>query len=150
MFVLGLVLRFVYRTFVEGQPPVVWRLTFYFMLLTAVSYEGFYGTIIPHLFKVSITVLVGSIIVNMIVKRLNPLALTSGRDRALSMIVFTNGCFDLLHAGHVDLLERARSLGDRLIVGINSDASIRDQGERPPGTNRRSPPSDPACPAFGR
>jgi D-sedoheptulose 7-phosphate isomerase len=41
------------------------------------------------------------------------------------MIVFTNGCFDLLHAGHVDLLERARSLGDRLIVGINSDASIR-------------------------
>jgi MFS family permease len=72
MFVLGLVLRFVYRTFVEGQPPVVWRLTFYFMLLTAVSYEGFYGTIIPHLFKVSITVLVGSIIVNMIVKRLNP------------------------------------------------------------------------------
>jgi D-sedoheptulose 7-phosphate isomerase len=40
-------------------------------------------------------------------------------------IVFTNGCFDLLHPGHVDLLERARALGDRLIVGINSDESVR-------------------------
>lgn len=41
------------------------------------------------------------------------------------MVVFTNGCFDILHAGHVDLLARARALGDRLIVGINSDASVR-------------------------
>jgi len=40
-------------------------------------------------------------------------------------IVFTNGCFDLLHPGHVDLLERARALGDRLIVGLNSDRSVR-------------------------
>ncbi|MEY4066271.1 MAG: hypothetical protein RIR26_2479 [Pseudomonadota bacterium] len=40
-------------------------------------------------------------------------------------IVFTNGCFDLLHMGHVDLLERARALGDVLIVGLNTDASIR-------------------------
>jgi D-beta-D-heptose 7-phosphate kinase/D-beta-D-heptose 1-phosphate adenosyltransferase len=40
-------------------------------------------------------------------------------------IVFTNGCFDLLHAGHAQLLERARRLGDLLVVGINSDASIR-------------------------
>jgi rfaE bifunctional protein kinase chain/domain/rfaE bifunctional protein nucleotidyltransferase chain/domain len=39
--------------------------------------------------------------------------------------VFTNGCFDLFHPGHVDLLERARSLGDRLVVGLNSDASVR-------------------------
>lgn len=39
--------------------------------------------------------------------------------------VFTNGCFDILHAGHVSLLEKARSLGDRLIVGLNSDASVR-------------------------
>lgn len=38
--------------------------------------------------------------------------------------VFTNGCFDIIHAGHVDLLERARALGDRLIVGINSDGSV--------------------------
>ena len=39
--------------------------------------------------------------------------------------VFTNGCFDLLHAGHVDLLERARRHGDLLIVGLNSDRSVR-------------------------
>lgn len=40
------------------------------------------------------------------------------------MIVFTNGCFDILHAGHVDLLKRAKALGSKLIVGINSDASV--------------------------
>jgi D-sedoheptulose 7-phosphate isomerase len=41
------------------------------------------------------------------------------------MIVFTNGCFDILHPGHVDLLERAKALGTKLIVGINSDTSAR-------------------------
>jgi D-beta-D-heptose 7-phosphate kinase/D-beta-D-heptose 1-phosphate adenosyltransferase len=41
-----------------------------------------------------------------------------------STVVFTNGCFDLLHVGHVTLLEKARGLGDRLIVAINSDASV--------------------------
>src|SRR5687767_6000159 len=41
------------------------------------------------------------------------------------MLVFTNGCFDILHAGHVDLLARARALGDKLIVGLNSDRSVR-------------------------
>ncbi len=40
-------------------------------------------------------------------------------------IVFTNGCFDVLHVGHIRSLEQARSLGDRLIVGLNSDASVR-------------------------
>ena len=40
-------------------------------------------------------------------------------------IVFTNGCFDILHAGHVELLQAARELGDCLMVGINSDASVR-------------------------
>jgi D-beta-D-heptose 7-phosphate kinase/D-beta-D-heptose 1-phosphate adenosyltransferase len=40
-------------------------------------------------------------------------------------LVFTNGVFDLLHAGHVRLLEFARSQGDRLIVAINSDAAVR-------------------------
>ncbi len=39
--------------------------------------------------------------------------------------VFTNGCFDVIHRGHIDLLKRARSLGDELIVGINSDSSVR-------------------------
>jgi D-beta-D-heptose 7-phosphate kinase/D-beta-D-heptose 1-phosphate adenosyltransferase len=40
-------------------------------------------------------------------------------------IVFTNGCFDIIHAGHVKLFEKAKSLGDILIVGINSDASLK-------------------------
>lgn len=40
-------------------------------------------------------------------------------------VVFTNGCFDILHAGHVRYLQAARELGDCLIVGLNSDASVR-------------------------
>ncbi|HJM47719.1 MAG TPA: D-glycero-beta-D-manno-heptose 1-phosphate adenylyltransferase [Candidatus Marinimicrobia bacterium] len=41
-------------------------------------------------------------------------------------IVFTNGCFDILHAGHVHLLTEAKSLGDRLLIGLNSDQSIQN------------------------
>jgi rfaE bifunctional protein nucleotidyltransferase chain/domain len=49
-----------------------------------------------------------------------------GRDKRNGQrVVFTNGCFDLLHPGHVELLEQARELGDVLIVGLNSDASVR-------------------------
>lgn len=40
-------------------------------------------------------------------------------------IVFTNGCFDLLHIGHVRYLQAARALGDELVVGVNSDASVK-------------------------
>ncbi len=40
-------------------------------------------------------------------------------------VVFTNGCFDLLHAGHIALLETAAALGDLLVVGLNSDRSVR-------------------------
>lgn len=43
----------------------------------------------------------------------------------MGKIVFTNGCFDLLHPGHIDLLERAKKMGTKLIVGINSDKSVR-------------------------
>lgn len=39
-------------------------------------------------------------------------------------VVFTNGCFDLLHRGHIDYLSKARSLGDVLVVGLNDDASV--------------------------
>ncbi len=46
-------------------------------------------------------------------------------------IVFTNGCFEILHPGHIQLLEQAKSLGDILIVGINSDESVkRIKGEK--------------------
>ncbi|RMG24679.1 MAG: D-glycero-beta-D-manno-heptose 1-phosphate adenylyltransferase [Bacteroidetes bacterium] len=40
-------------------------------------------------------------------------------------IIFTNGCFDLLHLGHIDYLERAKQLGGKLVLGLNSDASVR-------------------------
>jgi D-beta-D-heptose 7-phosphate kinase/D-beta-D-heptose 1-phosphate adenosyltransferase len=46
-------------------------------------------------------------------------------------VVFTNGVFDLLHAGHVALLEAARAEGDALVVGVNSDASVRRLGKGP-------------------
>lgn len=45
--------------------------------------------------------------------------------RAGEKIVFTNGCFDILHAGHVRYLEKARSFGDCLVLGLNTDASVR-------------------------
>ena len=50
-----------------------------------------------------------------------------------NQIVFTNGCFDLLHLGHVDYLEKARALGDRMVVGLNSDHSVRQlKGKKRP------------------
>lgn len=53
--------------------------------------------------------------------------------RAAEPIVFTNGVFDLLHRGHVEYLEEARALGARLVVGVNSDASVqRLKGPRRP------------------
>jgi rfaE bifunctional protein nucleotidyltransferase chain/domain len=52
------------------------------------------------------------------------------RDRA-GIVVFTNGVFDLLHPGHVELLEAARREGDALIVGVNSDHSARRLGKGP-------------------
>jgi len=48
-------------------------------------------------------------------------------------IVFTNGCFDLIHAGHIDYLSKAKAMGDVLIVGLNSDESVRRvKGEKRP------------------
>ena len=57
-----------------------------------------------------------------------------GRDkRNGKRVVFTNGCFDLLHPGHIRGLEHARGLGDILVVGLNSDASVRQlKGEGRP------------------
>ncbi|MDQ3535380.1 MAG: D-glycero-beta-D-manno-heptose 1-phosphate adenylyltransferase [Bacteroidota bacterium] len=47
-------------------------------------------------------------------------------------VVFTNGCFDIIHLGHIEYLEKAREKGDKLIVGVNSDSSVR----RLKGTSR--------------
>ncbi|MBI5743386.1 MAG: adenylyltransferase/cytidyltransferase family protein [Elusimicrobia bacterium] len=52
-------------------------------------------------------------------------ALRAALKKAGKRAVFTNGCFDLLHAGHVYSLEKARSFGDFLFLGLNSDASVR-------------------------
>ncbi len=46
-------------------------------------------------------------------------------------IVFTNGCFDILHRGHVEYLCHARDLGDKLVLGLNTDASVKRQGKSP-------------------
>ena len=40
-------------------------------------------------------------------------------------IVFTNGCFDILHVGHITLLEQCREFGDKVVIGVNSDASVK-------------------------
>jgi rfaE bifunctional protein nucleotidyltransferase chain/domain len=69
------------------------------------------------------------------------LARTLARWRLQSQqVVFTNGCFDVLHLGHTDYLERARALGDVLVVGLNSDASVR----------RLKGPSRPVNPEYAR
>jgi len=48
-------------------------------------------------------------------------------------VVFTNGCFDILHRGHIEYLKKAKTLGDILIVGLNSDSSVRKiKGEKRP------------------
>lgn len=52
------------------------------------------------------------------------LPLISKWQAAGEEIVFTNGCFDILHLGHVDYLEKARHLGNKLVVGLNTDASV--------------------------
>ena len=53
-------------------------------------------------------------------------------------IIFSNGCFDLLHKGHIDLLAKARSLGDVLIVGLNSDVSVKAlKGDKRPIQNQK-------------
>ena len=60
------------------------------------------------------------------IKSCDVLALLISAEKARGRrVVFTNGCFDLLHAGHVKYLQKARSLGDLLVLGLNSDASVR-------------------------
>ena len=54
-------------------------------------------------------------------------------------VVFTNGCFDLVHRGHIDSLSKAAALGNRLIIGLNSDASVKKlKGENRPLIDQQS------------
>lgn len=63
----------------------------------------------------------------MTTRTLHSKLLTSPSDLPIleGQVVFTNGCFDILHAGHVTYLDHSRRLGDYLIVGVNSDTSVR-------------------------
>lgn len=62
---------------------------------------------------------------NNLIKRNQVEALIKRLKRARKGVVFTNGVFDILHRGHVEYLTKARAMGDLLIVGLNSDASVR-------------------------
>ena len=54
-------------------------------------------------------------------------------------LVFTNGCFDILHLGHIDYLSKAKSFGDKLIIGLNTDISVRKiKGKNRPFTDENS------------
>lgn len=54
-------------------------------------------------------------------------------------VVFSNGCFDILHLGHIDYLEKARAFGDRLVIGLNSDESVKTlKGEHRPINNEEA------------
>lgn len=60
-------------------------------------------------------------------------------QKAGEKVVFTNGCFDLVHLGHVDYLEKARNLGDRLVLGLNTDSSVgRFKGPQRPLQDQNS------------
>jgi len=62
---------------------------------------------------------------NKVILQKNIKKITTNLKRQGKKIVFTNGCFDILHAGHVRYLRKAKKLGDVLVVGLNSDASVK-------------------------
>jgi len=74
----------------------------------------------------------------MLVARKNIMRLADRLRRRNLKVVFTNGVFDILHRGHVEYLAKAKALGDVLIVGLNSDASVRRlKGKSRPVQNQR-------------
>jgi rfaE bifunctional protein nucleotidyltransferase chain/domain len=80
--------------------------------LLAAAHSGFPASMEPFLIAAILT--------------LDEAILRFGREKRNGLrVVFTNGCFDLLHPGHIQCLEQARELGDVLIVGLNSDTSVR-------------------------
>jgi len=77
MLFLGMLMRTIYRSLIEDQPRMLWRSAVYFMLLTAVSYEAFYGAILPFLFKVGASAVVGMAMVMFFAKSIGPNSLTA-------------------------------------------------------------------------
>ena len=70
MLLLGVMLRSIYRALIEDQELVTWHVVMYFMLLTAISYESFYGSIVPYMFKVGTTAAIGLFAIHIFLKRL--------------------------------------------------------------------------------
>ncbi|MEQ1923523.1 MAG: hypothetical protein ABL952_13540 [Pyrinomonadaceae bacterium] len=70
MFILGGILRFLHSSLVEAKGTPIWQAMLYFMLLTSVSFEGFYGTIVPTMFKVAFTAVIGVLIVVLIARQM--------------------------------------------------------------------------------
>jgi hypothetical protein len=69
MFLLGILMRSIYVSLVEKQAFSLWRITLYFMFLTSVSYEGFYGAILPFLVKVAVISIIGLLLINFFAKK---------------------------------------------------------------------------------
>jgi rfaE bifunctional protein nucleotidyltransferase chain/domain len=59
-----------------------------------------------------------------ILGREEAISVVAGWQSAGEKVVFTNGCFDIVHLGHIDYLEKARALGNRMVLGLNTDASV--------------------------
>ncbi|MBU1148425.1 MAG: D-glycero-beta-D-manno-heptose 1-phosphate adenylyltransferase [Candidatus Omnitrophica bacterium] len=73
------------------------------------------------------------------IKTLPELIKALKKSRGKKDIIFTNGCFDILHVGHVAYLQRARSMGDILVVGLNSDSSVRKlKGKKRPVNSQKN------------
>lgn len=71
-----------------------------------------------------------------IVNREELVSLRNQAEKEGKKVVFTNGCFDILHRGHIEIFQKSKSLGDILIVGLNSDASVKMlKGDKRPIVN---------------
>jgi hypothetical protein len=69
MMLIGIILRFFYRMLVEDKPRSLWRTTLYFMLLTSLSFEAFYGMLIPNFIKVAVVSVFGIVLVNLLINK---------------------------------------------------------------------------------
>jgi len=81
MLVIGFFLRVIYRALVESQKLSIWRVTLYFMLLMSVSYEAFYGTIIPTFIKMGFVALIGILLVSLLAKTTSGISLPTSPSR---------------------------------------------------------------------
>ena len=80
-----------------------------------------------------------SFIENKIVREKETLIHTLSQWRFKEKIVFTNGCFDILHRGHIEYLAQAAGLGQKLVIGLNTDASVkRLKGDKRPVNNQEA------------